>query len=84
MKLPDLIKQAVLSEDWKAVCAVYTAITGEPLSPPKKKEVDFLNMEIPQELLDEIMSSDDMQVVKNIASLVFSIMRKRESLLNML
>lgn len=60
MKLPDLIKQAVEEGDWKKVCAVYTAITGKPLSPPKpkKKELDLANFEITPDLLQAIMGDD--------------------------
>lgn len=63
MKLPELIKQAVEEGDWKKVCAVYTAITGEPLSPPqpKKKELDLANFEITPELLQAIMGDENQQ-----------------------
>lgn len=65
MKLPDLIKQAVVEGDWKKVCAVYTAITGEPLTPPKpkKKELDLANFEITPELLQAIMGDDDQETL---------------------
>ncbi len=55
MKLPDLIKKAVLNADWLLVCKAYTAITGEVLVPPepKKEVVDFAEFEIPDELLGE-------------------------------
>lgn len=63
MKLPDLIKQAVEEGDWKKVCAVYTAITGKPLSPPKPKkpEIDLANFEITPELLAAITGDDAQQ-----------------------
>ena len=51
MKLPDLIKKAVQTEDWLLICKAYTAITGEPLSPPEKKSFDFSNFEVPDEVL---------------------------------
>jgi hypothetical protein len=55
MKLPEVLKRAVLEQDWKAVCAVYTAITGESLSPPPPKvEIDLANMDISEELLEEL------------------------------
>lgn len=56
MKLPELLKAAVLNEDWFAVCAVYTAITGEELSPPEKKpkEPDLLNLEIDPSILAKL------------------------------
>jgi hypothetical protein len=53
MKLPDLLKLAVEEQDWLKVCAVYTAITGKPLAPPKKK-VSLLEMDIPDDLLESI------------------------------
>lgn len=48
MKLPEVLKQAIKDADWKKVCAVYTAITGEKIEPPKPKLVlpDFANMDI--------------------------------------
>lgn len=63
MKLPDLIKQAVEEGDWKKVCAVYTAITGKPLSPPKPKkvELDLANFEVTPELLAAILGDDAQQ-----------------------
>lgn len=36
MKLPEVLKEAILTEDWEKVCLVYTKITGEEISPPKK------------------------------------------------
>lgn len=56
MKLPELLKKAVLDQDWRAVCAIYTVLTGETLYPPvpKKKEIDFLNMEISEDILQEL------------------------------
>lgn len=63
MKVPELIKNAVEKQDWKLVCAVYTAITGEPLSPPepKSEKPNFLDMDISPELLRQlgIDSQDD-------------------------
>lgn len=60
MRLPDLIKKAVLTEDWKLICTAYKAITGEDLSPPAKKPVvDFSNLEIPDELLGEAEEDDE-------------------------
>lgn len=53
MKLPELLKLAVEEQDWFKVCAVYTAITGKPLNPPAKK-VSLLEMDIPDELLENI------------------------------
>lgn len=63
MKLPDLIKQAVEEGDWKKVCAVYTAITGKPLAPPKPKkvELDLANFEVTPELLAAILGDDAQQ-----------------------
>jgi len=59
MKLPDLLKKAVLEQDWKTVCVVYTAITGEPLSPPEpKKEANLFDMEISEDLLAELGIGD--------------------------
>jgi hypothetical protein len=49
MKAPDVLKQAVLEQDWLLVCKVYTAITGEPLEPPKPKEVDLFDIDIPMD-----------------------------------
>ena len=47
MKLPQVLKQAVQTEDWGLVCTVYETITGESLSPPVKTEEEVLaNMEI--------------------------------------
>lgn len=56
MKLPELLKLAVEEQNWLKVCAVYTAITGEKLSPPqpKPKKVSLLELEIPDELLEEV------------------------------
>lgn len=52
MKLPDLIKKAVQTEDWGLICKAYTVITGEPLSPPEKKKViDFASFEIPDDVV---------------------------------
>jgi hypothetical protein len=60
MKLPDLLKKAVQTEDWALICKAYTAITGEVLSPPPKKEViDFASLEIPDELVGEFDDDDD-------------------------
>ena len=46
MKLPQVLKQAVLNRDWNLVCTVYTAITGEPLSPPKTEAETLADMDI--------------------------------------
>lgn len=64
MKLPEVLKQAVELADWQAVCAVYTAITGEPLSPPKPKEPDWANMEINFPTDDSIAIVGDFPVFK--------------------
>lgn len=53
MKAHELLKSAVEEQDWIKVCKVYTAITGKPLSPPKKK-VSLLELEIPEDLLEDI------------------------------
>jgi len=49
MKAPDVLKQAVLEQDWLLVCKVYTAITGEPLEPPTPKEIDVFDIDIPMD-----------------------------------
>lgn len=59
MKLPELLELAVKEQDWLKVCAVYTAITGKPLSPPKPKTLDLLNLEIPEELLEQFNDQDE-------------------------
>lgn len=48
MKLPEVLKDAIESADWKKVCVVYTAITGKKIEPPKPKLIvpDFANMDI--------------------------------------
>ena len=56
MKVHELIKIAVEEQDWIKVCTAYTAITGKPLSPPKKK-VSLLDLDIPEGLLEEVEAS---------------------------
>lgn len=48
MKLPEVLEQAIKGADWKKVCAVYTAITGKKIEPPKPKLIipDYVNMDI--------------------------------------
>lgn len=46
VKLPEVLKMAVESGDWKLVCQAYTGVTGLPLSPPNTKEDDWANMDI--------------------------------------
>lgn len=46
MKLPDVLKMAVERKDWYAVCKVYTAITGEPLEPPKSEAESLADLNI--------------------------------------
>lgn len=37
MKLPEVLKHGILTEDWSLICQVYTQITGEHIEPPPKK-----------------------------------------------
>jgi hypothetical protein len=37
MKLTQVLKRAIETQDWELVCKVYTGITGEPISPPRPK-----------------------------------------------
>jgi len=43
--LPDVLKKAVLEGDWNLVCKAYTAITHEPLEPPKPK-INYATLEV--------------------------------------
>lgn len=46
MKLPDVLKKAVLEQDWSIICKTYTILTGEPLEVPKPKEIDYATLDI--------------------------------------
>lgn len=46
MKLPEILKKAVLEQNWEIVCKAYTALTGEPLEVPKPAEPDYLQLDI--------------------------------------
>lgn len=46
MKLPDVLKKGILEGDWELICKVYTGITGEPIEPPKPKEINWADMDI--------------------------------------
>lgn len=77
MKVPELIKKAVLEQDWVLICKVYTAITGEELAPPPPPappEVDLLNMDISEDLLNQIgnhLESDkDSQIIKEAEEII--------------
>ena len=58
MKLPDAIKMAVENQDWYAICAIYTGITGLQLKPPRQKETDWSNLDIDISPKSDIMESE--------------------------
>jgi hypothetical protein len=51
MKLPVLLKEAILEGDWDKVCFIYKQITGEDILPPQPKVVSeeemLASMELP-------------------------------------
>lgn len=59
MKLPDVLKKGILEGDWELICKVYTGITGEPIEPPKPKEVNWADMDINIDLNLPIPMAED-------------------------
>jgi DNA-directed RNA polymerase subunit M/transcription elongation factor TFIIS len=57
MKLPELLKRAVRTQDWQLICTAYTAMTGEFLLPPQPKTPDFDTFDIP--IPDEELKEPD-------------------------
>jgi len=46
MKLPEVLKTGIINSDWNLICQAYTAITGEPITPPKQ-ETNWADIDIP-------------------------------------
>ena len=57
MKLPQVLKQAVLTSNWDLVCTVYTTITGEPLFSPTTETKTLADMDIDLDIVSEQVPS---------------------------
>jgi hypothetical protein len=77
MKLPVLLKEAIIEGNWEKVCFIYTAITGEEISPPKPTIIEKEKTE--EEILKDLDLEPDIKIKREEKANFIATTKKEES-----